>query len=106
MAKKTTKKTARRSSPRISRNKELSSISLQSGEATATDYKEVLRGFISSPAVKYVAGGVATAILARLAANISDRYPEISNFIKENLETVENKLGEFKNEFDSSSARH
>lgn len=106
MAKKTTKKTARRSSPRTKRNEEFSSISLQSGEATSTDYKDVLRGFISSPAVKYVAGGVATAILARVAANIADRYPEISNFIKENLETVENKLGEFKSEFDSSSARH
>lgn len=50
-----------------------------------------------NPAVRYVAGGIATAILSRVAANLTQRYPEISRFIAENLDGIEGHLGEFKN---------
>lgn len=71
------------------------------------DYKDVLKNFITSPALKYVAGGMVTALLARFANNMTDRYPEISNFIKENLENIEGKLGEFRmGEGEASSSRH
>lgn len=69
------------------------------------DYKDVLRELAANPAVRYVAGGIATAVLARIASNLSDRYPELSNFIKENLENVEGRLGDFKDSL-ADSARH
>ena len=113
MAKKTAKKTTQARTPRkrgletpIENERTLSSSRKTSRTASAGEYKDVLREFISNPAVKYVAGGIATAILARIATNISDRYPEISNFIKENLDTVEGKLNEFRNDYGASSARH
>lgn len=113
MAKKATKRTSRARVQKkrdleapVTKEKTLSSIRTSSRSASAGEYKDVLREFISNPAVKYVAGGIATAILARIATNISKRYPEISNFIQENLDTVEGKLNEFRNDFDASSARH
>ncbi len=69
------------------------------------DYKDVLRNLAANPAVRYVAGGIATAVLARIASNLSDRYPELSNFIKENLDNVEGRLGDFKDSL-ADSARH
>lgn len=69
------------------------------------DYKDVLRELAANPAVRYVAGGIATAVLARIASNLSDRYPELSSFIKENLENVEGRLGDFKDSL-TDSARH
>lgn len=66
----------------------------------ARHYKEVVRELANNPAVRYVAAGIATAFLTRIANNMSDRYPEISNFIKENLDNVEGKLGEFRSSMD------
>lgn len=57
------------------------------------EISEILREFVSSPAVKYVAGGIATALLTRLATKLSDKYPEISNFIRDNLDMVEQGIG-------------
>ncbi len=69
------------------------------------DYMGMVREVVSNPTFKYVAGGIATALLTKLATNLSDRYPEISKFITENLDTVESKLsgGRFS---DSESAPH
>lgn len=69
------------------------------------DYMGMAREVLSNPTFKYVAGGIATALLTKLATNLSDRYPEISKFITENLDTVESKLsgGRFN---DSESAPH
>ena len=60
------------------------------------DLGEVLRKFLGSPAVKYIASGIAAAYLLRLANNLSEKYPEISKFIKENMDMLEDKLSEFK----------
>lgn len=63
--------------------------------------------FISNPAVRYVASGVATALLTKLATKMSERYPEISRFLTENLDSVEGKLAEFKNGLSNDTvARH
>lgn len=70
------------------------------------DYKELIREFLSSPTVKYVAGGISVALLARLATKLSDRYPELSNFMRENISMMENKLHEFRNEHEVSSTKH
>ena len=70
--------------------------------------KNMWKDLISNPAVRYVAGGIATAILTKVASNFSTKYPEISRFITENLDSVEGKLGEFKNSLtnDSQVNRH
>ena len=71
------------------------------------DYREIIREFISSPAVKYVAGGIATAILTRVATNMADRYPEISNFIRENMDNLEGRLSEFRGgDMNEEAQRH
>lgn len=60
------------------------------------DFGEILRKFFGSPAVKYIASGIAAAYLLRLANNLADKYPEISTFIKDNMDMLEDKLSEFK----------
>lgn len=80
-------------------------FSIQSSRKNAREYGDILKEFITSPAVKYVAGGIAAAVLARIANNISDRYPELSHFLKENLDTVEGKLGEIRSSM-GESTRH
>jgi len=77
----------------------------QSVGAGERDYMSLVREIVSNPTVKYVAGGIATAMLTRLATKLSDKYPEISNFIRENLDQVESKIaGNGLN--GSESARH
>lgn len=75
-------------------------------DAGRRDYKEIITELISNPAVKYVASGIATALLTRMANKMATRYPEISTFIKENLDDLEGKIGEFSREFKGESARH
>lgn len=65
-------------------------------EFSENNYREILKDFITSPTVKYIAGGLAAAFLTRLANNMSDKYPEFSNFIRENMDTLENKLSELR----------
>ena len=62
------------------------------------DYKEVLKELITSPAVKYVAGGIAMAVLTKMTNKLSDRYPEISSFLKENLDSLSGKMSEFRDD--------
>lgn len=104
----TTRRTGRREQSESSSESSSGSRNLSSGATMrrVDDYKNVLREFVNNPAVRYVAGGIATAVLARIATNMSERYPEISNFLKENLDTVEGKLSEFRNGPEGESARH
>jgi hypothetical protein len=48
------------------------------------------------------------ALLARLAYEMSDRYPQVSRFFKENLDTIEDKLKEFRKieSAEETEARH
>jgi hypothetical protein len=61
-----------------------------------SNYSHLIRELISNPAVKYVAGGIATAVLSRLATNMSEKYPELSRFLKENIDNFEGRLGQFR----------
>ncbi len=71
------------------------------------DIREMLKDFMMSPAVKYVAAGISTALLSRLASRINDRYPEISTFIRDNIHTLEGKLEEYRDTMQSGfSQRH
>lgn len=56
------------------------------------NFRSIILEWSDKPAVKYVAGGIGLAILARLAYGVSERYPEIARFVRENLETVEERL--------------
>ena len=75
-------------------------------EAGNRDYREILSELVSNPAVKYVAGGIATALLTRIANNMATRYPEISSFIRENLDSLEGRFGEYNRDLKGESARH
>lgn len=69
------------------------------------DVKGWITELASNPAVRYIAGGLAAAVLTRIATNLSDRYPELSNFIRENVDNFEGRLSGLKDDF-QSSARH
>ena len=65
------------------------------------NYSQLIRELISNPAVKYVAGGIAASILSRLATNMSEKYPELSKFLRENLDSFESRLGQYRPSMDS-----
>lgn len=102
MAKKAVRKSSRARSERL----EDESGSRGSSKVMDRDYKELFRELASNPAVRYVAGGIATAVLTKIASNLSQRYPELSNFIKENLDNVEGRLGDFKNSLGENARQH
>lgn len=64
------------------------------GSSSRSEYSQLIREFISNPAVKYMAGGIATAVLSRLATNMSEKYPELSRFLRENIDSFEGRLGQ------------
>ena len=64
--------------------------------ANTSSAKSTIMEWVENPAVRYVASGIATAVLAKIATNMSSKYPQISTFLRENLETLEGKLGEYK----------
>jgi hypothetical protein len=82
-----------------------SNASREGEDSSPRDLRSMLRDLAANPAVRYVAGGIATAVLTRVATNMSEKYPEISKFISENLENVEGKLGDFRNGLTGDSAR-
>lgn len=90
------------------RNRESAEIVSSSGRSASrgTDYKEILKEFASNPAVRYIAGGLATAFLTRIANNMSERYPEISSFIRENIGTLETKFGHMNGQMDGQEEAH
>ncbi len=64
------------------------------------NYSQLIRELISNPAVKYVAGGIAASILSRLASNMSVKYPEVSKFLRENIDSFEGRLGQYRSSMD------
>ncbi len=78
-----------------------------SGVANA-NYRKMFSKASGKPAVRYVAGGIAAYALVKLAMRAFQAYPEIGTFFRDNLETVEDKLREFRGEFneESTEARH
>lgn len=96
--------TTRRSSRRAHSEGMKTSEAYSDRESGSKDYKSMIKELAANPAVRYVAGGIATAILTRVATNLSQRYPEISRFISENLDGIEGRLGEFKNNLNTDQA--
>jgi hypothetical protein len=96
MAKKTTRSTAGKKSSKTIQSRNY------------RNYRDTLLEWSERPAVRYVAGGMGIALLARLAYEMSDRYPQVSRFFKENLDTIEDKLKEFRkiDSGEETEARH
>lgn len=61
--------------------------------------------FLTSPAVKYIAGGLAAAALTRLVSRLSGRYPELARFLEENIEVLEENVDQFKHQLTSETSR-
>ena len=107
MAKRAT--SAKRRTSTTSKRTSGASASGSSTRSRSSSVKAVLSGWYESPAFKYVAGGVGLAVLSRLAMSMSDRYPQISTFFRDNLDIIETKLSEFRGQSDASeveNARH
>ena len=98
MAKRTTKSTSKSSGRSKSSSSDTEILGVQ------IDYKEILRDLYMSPTVRYLAGGVAAAFLNRYANKLSEKYPEVADFLRENIEAFEGKLGELKQNLDTSNA--
>ncbi len=78
-------------------NRKAKIVEAKISEASGREhYSQLIRELISNPAVKYIAGGIAASILSRLAINMSEKYPELSSFLRENIDSFEGKLGQFR----------
>lgn len=71
-------------------------------------YKKVIRDIYKSPIALYLASGVGTFFLGRFLFRYYKNHPEIAEFVRDNFETVEAKLREFRGEeiLDDDMARH
>lgn len=56
--------------------------------------------------VSYLAGGVGAYVLGRLMFRYYKNHPEISEFIRDNFEAVEERLREFSGNQEETYARH
>ncbi len=100
---------AKRSTSRTTAGKKSGRASQSKFEKNYKNYRDSVLEWSERPAVRYVAGGMGLALLARAAYSMSDRYPEVSRFLKENLETIEDKLREFRgieSSEETAEARH
>lgn len=69
-------------------------------------YKRAVRG-LNSPVLLSIAGSVGAFFLGRFIYRYYQSHPEISDFIRENIDTVEEKLREFRGgTVDEEIARH
>jgi hypothetical protein len=102
---------ARKASTRRQKSSASESAQESSGETSSRHSKGAdyhmemgsIRQWFSNPAVRYVAGGIATAVIAKLATNMSDKYPSLASFLRESLDSVEEKLAEFNDMSGNSS---
>ncbi len=75
-----------------------------------TDLQRVVKKIGENPIALYLAGGVGTLFLARFAFRYYRNHPEIKEFIRENFDTVESTLREYRGgsveESEGTEARH
>ena len=108
------KSSAKMSSRNLSNDVDLDSRSegAQSSSSAGSfdiNYRQIAMDLYNNPTVRYMAGGVAAAILNRVASRLGNKYPEIGSFLKENIGTLEGKLNEFKSGMNTDrgeEARH
>ena len=61
-----------------------------------------IRDIAALPATRYIAGGLGLALLTRFAIRYYKSHPAISEYVKENFDTVEGKLREYRSSLSSS----
>ena len=97
---------ARKSVPTKKTSEEVSeptgSTSSRSSSRTSGEQMGFFKELIANPAVKYVAGGIASAMLTKFVDKLAVRYPEISRLLSENLDGIESRLSDFRNGQSSS----
>lgn len=75
-----------------------------------TDIQRVVKKIGENPIALYLAGGVGTFFLARFAYRYYRNHPEIQEFIRENFDTVESTLREYRSgsveDSEARDARH
>lgn len=99
-------KTKKRAAARKRTPKAQRSANFSTGAPLKENVTGILKEIVSAPAVKFVARGLAAALFAKLAQKVNDKYPEISRFITENAELVDEKLGRgFAENFRENQAR-
>jgi hypothetical protein len=93
---------------RAKKTEKILGLEIPSMKASGKSYKSILSKIKASPLSLYVAGGVGAFFLGRFAIRYYKSHPEISTFLKENFDTVEEKLREYKNNMmsDEAEARH
>jgi hypothetical protein len=64
------------------------------------DYKKLSKELWSMRETKYVVGGLAAVSLLPLATGALSRIPRIKSFFSKNLEAIEDKIEEFKDQPD------
>lgn len=80
--------------------------SLDFRRLNGTSYKRMVRDISRSSPLLYIAGGIGAFLVGRFAYRYYQDHPEVSDFIKENVDTVESKLREFRGGHDEEIARH
>ncbi len=72
------------------------------------NYKKVLRKIKASSVTVPLISGVSAYFIGKFAIRFYKSHPEISDFLKENFDTVEGKLREYKNSImsEETEARH
>lgn len=98
------------------RSKQLKNITAESSTANLKqtlggyNYKNLARKIRANPLLLNVGIGVGTFYLVKYAIRYYKNHPEIMEFIKENLDTVETKFKEYRTSFsgeeDMTEARH
>ena len=56
------------------------------------DVEEILNEFVQSPAFKFVTIGLTAAFLVRMAKRLESQYPEVSDFINDNIGILDEKI--------------
>jgi hypothetical protein len=59
-------------------------------------YKKTLRVFAKNPVAFYLAGAAGAYFLGKFAIRYYQNHPQISQFIRDNMEKVESRIKEFR----------
>jgi hypothetical protein len=60
--------------------------------------EEILNDFIQSPAFKFVTIGLTAAFLVRMAKRLESKYPEVSDFINDNIGILDEKINNIRSD--------
>ncbi|MCM2348746.1 MAG: hypothetical protein NDI69_01915 [Bacteriovoracaceae bacterium] len=77
--------------------------------ARSGSYRNVLRNLSKNSTTKYVLGGIVGILLVRYAVKYYQEHPEISDFFRENFDTIEGRLRQYRHDLTadtSTMSRH